>query len=574
MTFRRPLRLLTTTVTVVALVGLLSLYGANVDSRLTRATLASIKETRTFLEPTGAAAVAGRTADAANDSDDQGEDTYEPEPEPTEILGVGKNDTHHHDEPIETPGERTDKTKTRDKTKIMAMMYPLGLTGGYRNQVIRFVGFIMYSIDAGMKQILLPSILWTTMYIAAVDSREKFFPVPMAELFDVDHWNSFHAESKLPFLVDALDASAGSQSDCWGRHDVREFRLPKNASYFISPLAQKVLDENALVTPLVPYARALLTDNLTIPPKEFNLYPEIENCTNPYVYGEGLKRQGQLWNLYQNLPKAGDEGEETPEARKNSHMISLIHNALIPHRRWRDVALECVHRHLPSPGSESTPAAVSMAKMMMQTVALHARVERDMLVHPCGYRMEKNLTKIFGMVDELIEGYNRNRKLTTENSTSLRRIFLAVNTNMMKPAEDGNDMEVMLDNWKTLTERNITENSGLAVGQDDKAKVFQCGVHAMDRWYAENSDSFEYDYFGNIVPAIVNFYIATNAKIFVGVQGSSWSSDVWDTRYNQGKGKGNYEYTKKGIVPLPANRPPPPHQSCKKINERIQKRGW
>ena len=127
---------------------------------------------------------------------------------------------------------------------------------------------------------------------------------------------------------------------------------------------------------------------------------------------------------------------------------------------------------------------------------------------------------------------------------------------------------------KTLTERNITENSGLAVGQDDKAKVFQCGVHAMDRWYAENSDSFEYDYFGNIVPAIVNFYIATNAKIFVGVQGSSWSSDVWDTRYNQGKGKGNYEYTKKGIVPLPANRPPPPHQSCKKINERIQKRGW
>jgi hypothetical protein len=60
----------------------------------------------------------------------------------------------------------------------------------------------------------------------------------------------------------------------------------------------------------------------------------------------------------------------------------------------------------------------------------------------------------------------------------------------------------------------------------------------------------------------MNFYIATNATIFVGVARSSWSTDVWTTRYYQGKGATNFQYTPDGIIPVPNGGLPAAHKNC------------
>ena len=77
-------------------------------------------------------------------------------------------------------------------------MYPPGLVGGYRNQAMRFIAFLKYAIDNEFDQLLLPTLMWNTKYnmnkhnMSSINPVVKFWPVPFDELFDVEHWNSFH----------------------------------------------------------------------------------------------------------------------------------------------------------------------------------------------------------------------------------------------------------------------------------------------------------------------------------------------------------------------------------------------
>jgi hypothetical protein len=100
----------------------------------------------------------------------------------------------------------------------------------------------------------------------------------------------------------------------------------------------------------------------------------------------------------------------------------------------------------------------------------------------------------------------------------------------------------------------------------------------------DHDDVVEYDYYGSIVPSMINFWLACEADVFVGVAKSSWSTDVWTTRYYMGKGHTNYQYIHllddddddsggdnaddsnrrqhRGIIPVPNGGLPPSHKSC------------
>jgi len=86
---------------------------------------------------------------------------------------------------------------------------------------------------------------------------------------------------------------------------------------------------------------------------------------------------------------------------------------------------------------------------------------------------------------------------------------------------------------------------------ENKPSYFTCGENKMKEWYLSKKDEIEDNYYGNLVPMVINFYIATEANVFIGVNGSSFSNDVWITRYYQGKGNTNYQYTPQGIIPVP-----------------------
>jgi hypothetical protein len=166
--------------------------------------------------------------------------------------------------------------------------------------------------------------------------------------------------------------------------------------------------------------------------------------------------------------------------------------------------------------------------------------------------------KIFHMVDAMIAEYNHNQSLSKEDNV-VERVFLAFSRQGIEVARGRN-------NPKIHSKEELLANENLhtleaRIGNADTARIVECGEGWMKHWYS-TQDSIQDNYYGSLIPMVLNFYIATEATVFIGVSGSSWSTDVWTTRFYQGKGDRNYKYTSDGIVALPNGGLPPPHSNC------------
>ena len=191
------------------------------------------------------------------------------------------------------------------------------------------------------------------------------------------------------------------------------------------------------------------------------------------------------------------------------------------------------------------------------------------MVHRCGKEAEKNLTNIFDMVDSFLEEYNDN-----SGHEQVGGVFVAVSRNNMRQEWKDDNVTAMAEhNWKALNSRSSVRNdresaanTGRRVQSKAVPQVFECGEVWMDEWYRKQQNVPD-DYYGSLLPSIINFHIATQASVFVGVDKSSWSSDVWKTRYAMGKGSTNYKYTPGGVVQLQNGGLPPSHLSCRKMKQ-------
>jgi hypothetical protein len=415
-------------------------------------------------------------------------------------------------------GEDDDSTETTNPTptptddkRVLALLYPPGLMGGYRNQVIRLMSLVLTSFKRDIHALLLPSLMWTTQVILG-DGKETWVPIPMDLIFDVDHWNTY--SDVLPTLVEET-----SSLDCW-THDIPP--APSNATL----LTREVL-QRGFLTPIANLSRSLATREYVTNLRKLDVYPNVSDCQNPVVFGGGLGA-GRLWGDYIKLQqKKGDfHGAD-------SNMLK----ALRPKQMWRELAQSCV--------SDAAKATKH------EYVALHARMELEMMDHACGKNMERNLTRLFDHVEGLVEELE-----------SVGGVFVAVSRSGIEIRE-GN----LYTKFKTFADDNLATlnrvvgdsqgSLGQGLGQD--TVVFECGQHLMDKFYSAHPDSIDY---GSLLQSVVNFYIATEAKAFIGVRGSSYSTDIWTTRYHQGKGDTNYEYTKDGVVKLDNGGLPPMHTNC------------
>ena len=314
-------------------------------------------------------------------------------------------------------------------------------------------------------------------------------------------------------------------------------------------------------------------------PRKIDYLPNVTNCTNPYVYGGG-SGAGRLWNDYLYLPK-----HDLEYGKLQLQIVKHISNALIPNTKWRNVARECIISQTTAADTTGDGTDTDESSAWPSYVALHARVEIDMITHKCGANMEKNLTKIINMVNDYVVDYNSKvlKNNQEEKHPPLDGIFIAVSRDGMNapPPERNIAIQQMAKyNWKTLTRLSSSNHLDRTASTTATKKamptdpntttaqplLFECGELWMDKWYKDNSDALgiEDDYYGSIVPSVMNFYLATQATIFVGVSKSSWSTDVWTTRYYQGKGSTNYEYTRESnkIQLLPNGGLPPPHKNC------------
>jgi hypothetical protein len=493
-----------------------------------------------------------------------------------------------------------DENKTTTTTTL-ALLYPPGLQGGYRNQVLRMVALCHHALVHN-RTLYLPSLWWSTQRkwrrtkqsmgadlssngtnggTADMNDVSVWYPVPMDLIFDIEHWNRYALKNpeSLPLLVESLpprrnENSADRPGDCWSTAAHQGGQSSGDADYL-----QRALELRGHLVPVSNWTRKLvrwppspLDDKASdgYNPRQHDLLRLVEHCTRPFVHGGG-RMAGRLWNEYLGLH------QEVSTARKknknkdiNEGVYESVLRALQPREKWRRVGIEHCLRS-PSSNVEDSGGDNNYA-------AVHARIEPEMMAHPCGRNMERNLTVILDHVARLLL-----KNQSSTSTTSTMSVVVAVSREGLVDPRFPQFLELSRANLHTLNEYT----GGTAVKEDDadedeirndrqplmKRKllhgqfpVVECGGEMMARYYrslasgSSNPDRIgDHNTYGTLLEQVINFDVAVQAKVFVGVELSSYSNAIWTTRFLLNKGA-NYKYTTSGIEPVVGM--PPPHSNC------------
>ena len=409
------------------------------------------------------------------------------------------------------------------KAQTLALAYPPGLMGGYRNQVIRFIGLCLYAGKNNITQLFEPSLLWSTS-LEGVGASVPWLPIPMHWLFDIDHWNQVAEKEGLPRIVRDL-----ADADCWRTGLFEGFNTTD-----WGPLPRASFLESGSLVGVTNETYRMISNDPNFKWRRTDVLPTLGHCQRPIVYGGG-KMAGRLWN---DMMKLRERGIPTP-GNLDRHVL----RALQPASQWQELANSCL--------SLSSPDETY--------VALHARVELEMLVHPCGRTMEQNLTRIFGQVRDLVDVRQE------QSPQNIVGLFVAMSRSGIAYTSEYHV------NFKEVAEHNVKVLDHHVGEPDTKLgkhmKVFECGERLLETFYSEHPEVPDH---GSLLQAVVNFHLAVNAAIFVGVRGSSYSTDVWTTRYFLGRGTDNYRYTQEGKVePIENGGLPDPHTNCGKKGKQL-----
>lgn len=528
---------------------------------------------------------------------------------PASTITGDRSSSFHHNKQVTLQNDEMNRNQTEntaEKQQTLALLYPPGLLGGYRNQVMRFIAFVVHAKQNQMQQLLLPSLLWSTQ-LYGIGTHIAWFPIPFHWLFDVDHWNSF--SEHLPTLVKIIP-----DSDCWvkatesqegneqllrgmriehNRNDTIAKSLTHRYTHFysykptdgsnggITKKTDMIIPINHLqraallqgtLRPLLNITIPYITGQITMNPRKKDFAPLTETCRKPHVYGGGT-HAGRLWNDYLNFEKQARSSRpqrtnstgattSTTTAAAGRSVVPLetdvwVYRALRPAAVWRRVAEQCVTQH----------AATG------RYMALHARVELEIMSHACGRSMDKNLTRIL----ERVQGLHT--KLLSQQSSrqqpAISGLFVAVSRAGMEVQGTKNYLRFQSyadENLQTLNRLTQYYHQGNNKHSPDPLSfdpkhpqqllpVFECGERILQDYYACHPDVPDH---GSLLQSVVNFYVAVTAHVFVGVKGSSYSTDVLTTRYWLGKGKENYRYTLTGIERVENDGLPDPHGTCKR----------
>ena len=622
--------------------------------------------------------------------------------------------------------ENEDYPRNDGTGTVLSILYPAGLLGGYRNQAMRFIGLLKHAVDRNYDSILLPTLVWSTRCsrftrfkeakeLDSINPVVTFWPIPFDELFDVDHWNTFSRENvisqgrtiSLPKLVSSIVdddkvENGSNRNVCW-KPQINDANVSlstiqhKNRNFTMSVLpllTRRMLfgnggdKENMATETFYPPRKSFLLDPVLGDAIEYltgskmakkmhkvNVSEPVSHCTHPRVFGGPSKI---LWNSYLQIRKKAKNEHSLSKAERKKvksyiKIIETVDEALVPAKPWRILADQCIEHHLGLGEKEfiqeeEDPHVIGHDHGY---IALHSRVEPEMLSHQCGKDMQRNLTTILDLAELLALDYNspnglsdvtveRAKQLNYSSPISdvlrkqlnsdqehrpLKGAFVAIARAELEDFNFFKDLaNITRYNRDVLNQRSMSyDNHGVQTysktmqARDQSQQqstgttsqrlmeekyaannnattplpVFECGegwvTHAFyesesrqKKLFTPTSASSELkdhglyykygpqqqggnttfpllplpdNYFGDLLPSVLNFWLAVRADVFVGVQKSSWSTDVWTTRYYMGKGGRNFEYTStKGIRPIGNAGLPEPHTNCK-LPKRKKKGG-
>ncbi len=462
---------------------------------------------------------------------------------------------------------------------------------------MRFVAFVNYALSHNISQILLPSLRWGDTYTHMSTLHEN--------LFDVEFWNA-HAYSKgLPRLVrynlsilEGVEQLRIETPPCWNASsglynglDEKFLRDPKTNLRRIDTLGFVGSPEHG---ELFSHCKGILPDALDF---DMNM---INNTTTrkythliPFGGGNGA---GHLWNQYyqmqstrksssDTIKRGNDTVELYPEhvsvekaifqlLQPSQVLRNAIESAMIvsSEKSRRNSTMRHSNNHLEVTANHNNP----------RVLALHPRIEQDMLEHRCARFMENNLTRVF----ERLWNYPSFHSNGPNGMYFLfDAVFIAISRYHIEKPPAKNIRPPLLD----IIKENVqvlekARSSGLFKHNGvEGIPLFESGKGTAEKVLFPNIRAFEHDekptHFttahelgvAELVASIIDFFTAVKADKFVGVRGSSYSTDVFSVRYYMHQTRnedsrnntfsGNYLLGPGGIEEVVG--PPRPH-SCSK----------
>ena len=377
-------------------------------------------------------------------------------------------------------------------TSTLALLYPPGLLGGYRNQVIRFIGLCLYAQQHNITQLYEPSLLWSTQLhgigtlyepsllwstqLQGIGTSVPWWPIPMAWIFDVAHWNDVAATEGLPRIVQHLH-----NPDCW-----QEGLFDNYNTSDWGPLPRTAFLQSGSLTGVTNETYRHITNDPTFKARRTDLLPKLSHCQRPIVYGGG-KMGGRLWN----------DMMKRREAKKKPHpadhtLDRAILRALQPAPRWRQLAASCLAQNHNDTTSNNY-------------VALHARVELEMLSHACGKTMEHNLTNILQQAHALVES----KRQHDSAYQTLDSLFIAVSRTGMQYTNEYNAKLREIADYNVNVLNKFTKATNASVKLANELTVFECGERLVGEFYQQNPNAPDH---GSLLQSVVNFIFADRLR--------------------------------------------------------------
>jgi hypothetical protein len=232
----------------------------------------------------------------------------------------------------------------------------------------------------------------------------------------------------------------------------------------------------------------------------------------PTLLHAEMRRPSRLFGIYMRYSMKR-KGPMMAAGFRNPMELLMIKGALRPHPDLLAIS----NRLLGDLGGNGT----------IPYMTLHARVEPDMMKHPlCWVSKITNLTDIFRFLEE------------TFPDPPATRIFIPINRQHMEAEGKINTEEPNSTNWMAvhnLNELNRAVKDGLWSG---RAKVFEFGSNMLK--------GTKYESRAATSGAVLNFFIAQNANVFVGTRVSTYSMDLLHARFYNGTIE-NYQYLPAGL---------------------------
>jgi len=221
--------------------------------------------------------------------------------------------------------------------------------GGFRNQHMRFVAFVDYANTFNISQILLPSIHWGDAYFKGKAIGHEY-------LFDVHYWNVRAEEKDLPKLV---------------RYDETILEPYGGACFNVTSELWNGLDEQFLRSNTTNMRKIDLNAQIQDNPLSHCRGNGKNNSTYLIPLGAG-KGAGLFWGRYFGLPRIKHSNTFEDRAVIEQSVFQLLR----PSMALKTVMDTAVRNAVANNKKD-------YEKGYYRLMALHPRVEHDMITHRC-----------------------------------------------------------------------------------------------------------------------------------------------------------------------------------------------